>query len=796
MNGRAEIQDGRFQIGGRPFYVYSGEIHYFRVHPRDWPHRLAMAKKAGLNTVSSYIPWRWHEPSEGRFDFTGRTHPARNLIRWLDAVRKSGLRFIARVGPISNAELIREGLPDWLLDKYHEVHLEGKPLPGLPHVTIVAYRSPVFLDKVSRWYSALLPLLFPYHHSRGGPIVLTQLCNEIGMVHWLNRAADYSPRAESAYREFLKSRYGGLSQLNLAWKSSFQSWDSVRQPKGTMEKSRWAECVDWSLFYRDYYGGYYAILTQFAGRHGVGGPYIANIPQFWDYDVRGRGTPAVMTSTLFRDFQKKVGDPVILGGAYQMRRLDVDNFHDIEMATESVNLQHPNGDVPSICAELQTGIMRDRPRLYGSDVELNLKSSTACGLAGVNGYMFCAGESPDGMGAFGRYHEWQAAVDSRGRTRPHFAEMARFGRWVSVFESRLPNWRKADDVALGVYFPYLANEYWRGEWVDRLVNLRDRLWFDGLARLLLLNNYHFRFIDISRSQDMARFLAAGLPDSLWVFTTETLDAETQRRLVGYVSAGGKLMLGPWMPEVDLAGRPCRILAKALGVSKVEELDEKCAQIGPVQSWFDGNLIHAASKKAQPVIKSVSGKPVAWLRKLGRGQALFCGIPLQHTFDPAIHAVRILARSLGVSARLSADTDGELPLVWRGDDREGVLLAPNYHDRPIRAKIHLRQPAFRSGNLVLPPRKAYLFPVGVEIADGLRLDATGELLGVRTWSRDIVLTFDFPAGRNLIRLSGKPASVTSVSAGRLFRMGGGRFGLDFTFGEQDARRNDVTVRIRL
>ncbi|OGH55349.1 MAG: hypothetical protein A3G34_11860 [Candidatus Lindowbacteria bacterium RIFCSPLOWO2_12_FULL_62_27] len=784
--GRCAVREGRLEVDGRPFFVYSGEIHYFRVDPAEWPDRLRKAKRAGLNTVSSYIPWRWHERTEKKFDFTGRTHPARNLVRWMDEIVKAGLFFIARIGPVSNAELIREGLPDWLMEKYHEVHLAGRPLPGLPHVTIVAYRSPVFIEKVSNWYRALLPRLLPYHHTMGGPIILTQICNEIGMVHWLNRAADYSPRAENAWREFLKNKYGDISELNRAWggtgsrKRRLGSWNAVRQPAGALEQTRWAEAADWALFYRDYYAGYFAALSGQAAKEGFTGPYIANIPQFWDHDVRGRGTPAPMTSSLFRDFQKKTPAPVLFGGAYQMRRLDIDNFHDIALATESVNLLHPDGDVPSICAELQTGIMRDRPRLYGTDVELNLKTSTAHGLGGVNGYMFCAGTSTDDMGAFGRYHEWQAAVDSKGAARPHFAEMERFGRWVKTAGRNLAGWKKSPDVALGIYLPYFSTEYWKGEWVERLAFRRDHYWFDGLARLLALNNYNFSFVDICRSLDISTLVAAHLSRSLWVFTTECMDAETQRRLVGFVSAGGRLFIGPWMPAFDLTGKPCSILSEALGVKRVEVLEEKRVRINGGEGWFDGNLVCAHSPGSATLLKSAAGRPVAWIRKASRGArgaALFCGIPLHHTFDPAIPMVRRLAEALAGEPRVRAQSDADLPLVWRGTDREGLLLVPNYHDRPVRARLRINSPAFHTDWLTLPPRKAYFFPVNFPLDNGLTVTATGELLDVNPAPGGCTLVFDFPAGRNLLAV------------------GRNRRRLDFVYGVQDRQRCDVKIRIR-
>jgi len=48
--------------------------------PMDtWRNRLEKARDCGMNTVSSYMPWYWHEPEEGTVDLTGQTRPERNL---------------------------------------------------------------------------------------------------------------------------------------------------------------------------------------------------------------------------------------------------------------------------------------------------------------------------------------------------------------------------------------------------------------------------------------------------------------------------------------------------------------------------------------------------------------------------------------------------------------------------------------------------------------------------------------------------------------------------------------------
>ena len=70
------IQDRRLLIDGHPVYISGGEIQYFRLPRAAWRDCLATARAGGLNTVTSYMPWYWHEPAEGQVDLTGRTRPS------------------------------------------------------------------------------------------------------------------------------------------------------------------------------------------------------------------------------------------------------------------------------------------------------------------------------------------------------------------------------------------------------------------------------------------------------------------------------------------------------------------------------------------------------------------------------------------------------------------------------------------------------------------------------------------------------------------------------------------------
>lgn len=48
-----KFSGGQFKLGGNPFTILSGSIHYFRVVPQYWDDRLAKLKAMGLNTVTT-----------------------------------------------------------------------------------------------------------------------------------------------------------------------------------------------------------------------------------------------------------------------------------------------------------------------------------------------------------------------------------------------------------------------------------------------------------------------------------------------------------------------------------------------------------------------------------------------------------------------------------------------------------------------------------------------------------------------------------------------------------------------
>jgi beta-galactosidase len=152
--------DGKgFVINGRRTFIASGSMHYARVPRALWADRLLKMKRAGFNTVETYIFWSYQEPREGKCDFKGR----HNLAAFLALVHKLGLYAILRVGPYCDGEWSQGGWPVWL-----------RFIPGIA----VREADKPFLDAVNSYFNKLLPIVAANQINHGGAVIMVQLENE------------------------------------------------------------------------------------------------------------------------------------------------------------------------------------------------------------------------------------------------------------------------------------------------------------------------------------------------------------------------------------------------------------------------------------------------------------------------------------------------------------------------------------------------------------------------------------------------------------------------------------------
>lgn len=150
------------RIAGKPALFVSGAIHPPRGTPEMWQGWFDMARLNNLNMVQVYIFWNYHEPIEGKYDWSGRG----NLTNFMQMARDSGIFVNLRIGPYVCAEWTYGGLPAWLGQK-----------PG------VAFRqtNAVWQPAMEKWFRTVVDQMAAgkFFATQGGPIVLVQVENEL-----------------------------------------------------------------------------------------------------------------------------------------------------------------------------------------------------------------------------------------------------------------------------------------------------------------------------------------------------------------------------------------------------------------------------------------------------------------------------------------------------------------------------------------------------------------------------------------------------------------------------------------
>lgn len=150
---QVKIENGTFNINGKDVQLICGEMHYPRIPHEYWRDRLHRAHAMGLNTVSAYVFWNFHERQPGVFDFSGQA----DIAEFVRIAQEEGLYVILRPGPYVCAEWDFGGYPSWLLKEKD-----------------LTYRSkdPRFMSYCERYIKELGKQLAPLTINNGGNIIM------------------------------------------------------------------------------------------------------------------------------------------------------------------------------------------------------------------------------------------------------------------------------------------------------------------------------------------------------------------------------------------------------------------------------------------------------------------------------------------------------------------------------------------------------------------------------------------------------------------------------------------------
>lgn len=704
----------RIVIGGSAQLISAGEIHYFRLAPQVWRDRLTKLRDAGLNTVTTYVPWLWHELAKGSFDFDGSSHPRRNLIGFIELCKEMGLQVIVKPGPFCMAELKNEGIPTRVRKEHPEIRpstWDGKPVPTMT----LDYLAPAFLSEAKIWYGAVMPVLARYTMANGGPIIAMQLDNEIGMLSWVSNSPDLTDGVLERFRAWALSRYGASiarARIGAAPRDALAWAKAVRSPSDdslTLHR-------DLGLFMRDRFARYVATLNQYALQNGVGGiPFIVN--------VHGTGGGRARTFPIglsqLRDTWAS-NTNITAGSDLYLGDLTVKNVADLYVV--NAMLIASLGERPPVAMEFEAGTGNygyDLGELYPPEsVKLKTILSTAQGFRLLNFYMLAGGENPpfgtaddgiDRLASTGQLHGYAAPIAPDGQVNATYQAIAQAMASINGVRSLLStSTEEHDGFALGMVLDHYLSEYHHPASAKRKAQIADLEQYRGLGprdiltRALLLGGFSYPCVD----------LQSGVPD--WpvvaLATGRTLGRQVQSNLAQYVLSGGKLLLVGLLPDSDDDGETCTVLGDALGLTSAGRVADEVRQSGPY--W--------PTVRAQSFVAPRPDQRVTEAQLLSVADGIKCDVLLTEIASRLPCAVQVeagLGKAIVLGCDYPADLDfyrslmGALGVVPRlrlvGADGPGVVVTSTVSEKGARL-IHLINVAPQAVSFQLQYRGKFLF----------------------------------------------------------------------------------------
>lgn len=721
------IEDEKIIVNGKDVLLFGGELHYFRVPKDDWRNRIRQVKEAGANMISTYVPWIFHELEEGVIDLTGETLPERDLQTFLQIVDEEGLYCLVRPGPYVMAEVVDHGVPTWFIDNYPEAVAKTNTDKNHP-TRVVSYMHPVFLEKAEKWYQAVCSVIEPFQVTNNGPVILFQIDNEVGMFHWVTNQPDYNEETLKQFEHYLKEHYS-QNDFEQTFRIPFEEIKEFSQSMVKKPEAIFAHALrnEFGLFLRDHYRKFLEHLKHSAENKGIIVPFVVNIHGFHTIDLLKRGTMYPIGISQLLEAAKM--DNVLMAGDYYIGNIEYDSYIDIVLAnafTRAIQWK----EQPLFSAEFQGGSIHDKPRLQPTAFDLTTRLCIADGMNGINYYMFAGGENYENIGLFGRRHEWQAPLSSKGDKRPHYSVIQHLGKMLQVYEEALVKTKPVADTHIGFYPDYFMTEFHdehTKSMVDAIQFARETYLYNGVAKALRINNVIFEATNLMNEEEID---PVKVP-TLWMFTTKWMDERIQHKLVRYLENGGQLILFPTIPDKTMKNVPCTVLKDYIGVKVKGHKHSGYAQIGEL----DNVSIHAMElydieHGAFAWIEDEDRDVIAFEKRLGKGKLIMLGAGMDHSFYYQNDVIANLVKRIGIESRFQLED--ELDITVRSDSEGSTFFfLQNFDEYKKVTPLKYRGQSLLGGKtLVIPPRSGLMLPINVQLREGLTLEyGTGEIYSV-------------------------------------------------------------------
>lgn len=210
-----------------PHFLHGGDYNpeQWIDMPEIWDEDMRLMKLAHCNAMSVGIfSWVMHEPKEGKFTFD-----------WMDRV----MDMLADNDAYAILATPSGSKPAWMSHKYPEIRRVGRDGRRDHHQGRHnhCFTSPVYREKVKIMNTKLAE-----RYGDHPALIMWHISNEYG-------GECHCDLCYSAFREWLKKRYGSLDDLNKAWWSTFWShkyteWEQIEP----IDVSIHGMILDWKRF--------------------------------------------------------------------------------------------------------------------------------------------------------------------------------------------------------------------------------------------------------------------------------------------------------------------------------------------------------------------------------------------------------------------------------------------------------------------------------------------------------------------------------------------------------------------
>jgi beta-galactosidase len=653
------------------------------------------------------------------------------------------LHCIVKPGPFILAEYRGAGLPDWFMDQYSaEVKMRNSK-GGIVASDGVSLFNEKYLEKVTLWYDQIMPFISERQLSNGGPIVMMQICNEIGVFSWLAHQADYCEAVKERFISYLKGKFKGIEELNSLWETNYPDFAHVElPPDGRLpyaSKADRGRDHEWHNFWRKYYGDYLRMLTGMARERGVTVPLYHNLPG-WIY---GSGYEFPVNITMYEDLFLDKSE-IIFGVDHIPEFLSYRNMHDDRIINDITYAMQ--GNKPLFAAEFQSGSREYHVVTNPREMELFYKASVANGLTGWNYYMFSQGRNTRHTGYSGSTFYWFNPLTPEGERTSAFPLVQRMNKIIKTSESLIVDSKRKAEVCVLFYPPYYASELERPvdgacELLFTASAIRRPAYFDGLLKVLQILNIDYDMMDLTKAsaESMKSY------KQVWAFSTDEMNSNDQQTIVNYTEAGGNLVIFPYLPDREMSQKPSTIIRDALNIypSGKEIIDSPLIDIYDLQDIKCANPLIVYSEEslagAEIIARTLRGTASGFTKELGSGSLTHLGTWIGFDTEgqkPVYEA--LLNTSVAKLRQASANNENIAVRERFTSDNAAVLFVANYYNEEQTGKVTYTHPEngetitipYAHGEMLWPALYGILSPVCMKVSDGLKiLHSTSDVLGI-------------------------------------------------------------------